>query len=290
MDVLFQLLINTLITGSVYGVMAMSFALACGTGRFFNLAHGSMGAVGAYAFLALNQKLSLPAAVSFPAALLVAGLAGFLIDRYIYAPQRRRKASATVLLVVSLGVLTMIEALLSIAFGPRFYSLDPAHTVKSYQVWGVAMTQVQLLMIIANVVILAGLLALLYKTKFGRMLRAISDDPEVARILGIRTDSYIGWMYFTAAALAAVMGILFGLDTGLQPTLGFYLLLKGVIAAIIGGVTSIPGAFLGAFLLAAAENTGVWFFDSEWRDAIAFTILLVFLLFRPEGMLRRRKE
>ncbi|MCC7305132.1 MAG: branched-chain amino acid ABC transporter permease [Alphaproteobacteria bacterium] len=288
MDLFFQVFVNSLVIGSLYGSIAMSFALTYRTARFFNLAHGSMGAIGGYTFFWLRESAGADFILSLVAGVMAAGVAGFLIDRFIYAPQRGRKASNTVLLVVSLGVVTVIEALLSMIFGTQFRPLVAAGEIRSIPVGPAFVTQAQIWIVAANILVFAGLLAFLYKTSFGKMIRAIADDAEVARMLGIRTDFYIGIVFFIAAALAGLTGILNGLDTGLQPMMGFYLLLKGIIAGIIGCAGSIPGAFLGGFLLAATENAGVFFIGSEWRDAIAFILLLIFLAFRPQGILGKR--
>lgn len=286
MDVFAQLFLNTLITGSIYGVMAMTFALAYRPTHFFNLAHGSMAAIGGYTFLFLSQRAELPWFMALALSVLAAGLAGFLIDRFIFSPQRRRHASGAVLLVTSLGVVTVVEALISMIFTTQFRPLITSlDGIKTFPVLGASVTQTQIIIILFNLAAFAGIMFLLYRTKFGRLLRAISDDPEVARVLGIRVNLFIGWVFFIAAALAGLMGVLVGMDTGLQPTMGFYLLLKGIIAAIIGCVASVPGGFIGGMVLAVVENTGVWMFDTEWRDAIAFTLLVLFLVFRPQGLL-----
>lgn len=290
MDLLMPAFMNSLIIGSLYGAVAMSFALAYRTTRFFNLAHGSMAAVGGYTFFWLHMKLGAAFLPSLLGGVAFAGLAGFLVDRYIYAPQRARKASGPVLLVVSLGVLTVIEAVISMIFNTQFKPLVAANDIRSFAIGSGFISGVQIWIVVTNILIFLGLLALLYKTAIGRMIRAIADEPEVARILGIRTDFYIGIVFFTASALAGLAGILNGMDTGLQPTMGFYLLLKGIIAAIIGSMGSIAGAFMGGFLLAAVENGGVFIFGSEWRDTIAFILLLVFLEFRPQGILGKNRE
>ena len=290
MDLFLQIFVNSLVIGSLYGAIAMSFSLTYKTVRFFNLSHGAMAAIGGYIFLWLNQSASLPFIPSLALAVLAAGTTGFLIDRFIYAPQRRKKASSSVLLVVSLGVLATIEPIIAMIFGSQFRPLVTGNDIQSFQLGGAFITTPQIWIIIMNILILFGLLALLYKTKAGRMIRAISDDPDVARTLGIRTNVYIGLVFFISAALAGLAGILTGLDTGLQPTMGFYLLLKAVVAAIIGCMASIPGAFLGGFLLAGVENIGVFTAGSEWRDAIAFVLLLVFLIFRPQGILGNRGD
>lgn len=290
MDLFIQIALNSIIIGSLYGAVAMSFSLMYRTVNFFNLAHGSMAAIGGYAFLWLHQMLGLPLMISLPFAMAIAGLSGFLIDHFIYTPQRRRNASPAVMLVVSLGIVTIIEAIISMIFSSEFKALTPVSEISSYQIGGAYISMVQIWIIISNILIFGSLTALLYKTAFGRMIRAIADNTEVARILGIRTNIYIGGVFFISSALAGLSGILYGLDTGVQPTMGFYLLLKGVIACIIGCVGSIPGAFIGGFLLAIAENLGIFTLGSEWRDAIAFTLLLIFLVIRPQGLLGPRKE
>ena len=140
----------------------------------------------------------------------------------------------------------------------------------------------------ASAVLIFILLSLfLKKTMFGKQVRAVSDDEEVARIAGIHTEKIIGWIFFIGSAIAGLGGILIGFDTGIQPTMGLNLLLKGVIAAIVGGVGSIPGAILGALLLGFAENFGIWKISGEWKDAIAFGLLIIFLVFRPKGIISK---
>jgi branched-chain amino acid transport system permease protein len=290
MSLIVQMLINSLVIGSLYGAIAMSFALAYRTTRFFNLAHGTMATLGGYTFFWLRHDIGAPFIISAAAGILLAASAGFLIDRFIYAPQRTRKASSTVLLVVSLGIVTVLESVIAMMFGTQFRALVTAAEIKSFSIGPGFISQTQIYIVAANIFIFGGLNALLYKSKFGKMIRAIADDAEVARTLGIRTDFYIGIVFFIAAGLAGLIGILMGLDTGLQPTMGFYLLLKGIIAGIIGCAGSVPGAFFGGFLLAIAENAGVYAVGSEWRDAIAFILLLIFLAFRPQGILGKDKE
>ncbi len=118
-------------------------------------------------------------------------------------------------------------------------------------------------------------------------MEAIRDDEEVARMVGIDTAKIIGRVFFIGSAIAGLAGILIGFDTGIEPTMGMNLLLKGTIAAIIGGVGSLYGGFLGAFVLGFAENFGIWKISGEWKDAIAFVVLIVFLLVRPQGIIKR---
>ena len=126
-------------------------------------------------------------------------------------------------------------------------------------------------------------------TVMGRMVRAISDDVEAARVVGIPVNRVIGFVFFIASAIAGLGGIMVGFETGIEPTMGMSLLLKGVIATIIGGIGNPFGGVLGGVLLGLIENLGIWKISAEWKDAIAFGVLILFLLVRPSGILRRKK-
>ena len=193
-----------------------------------------------------------------------------------------------VLLVASLGAFTAIQAIIAILFTSQFQTLSQNVGEQTiYQIAGAVITQTQLIILISGLAIMLGLVLLLKKTLFGKAIKAISDDEEVARIVGINTEKIIGRVFFIGSAIAGLAGILIGFDTGLEPTMGLSLLLKGVIGSIIGGVGSIYGGVLGSFLLGFVENFGIWQISGEWKDAIAFGLLIIFLIFRPQGIIKR---
>lgn len=282
-----QLVVNSLIAGSIYALIALSFSLIYGPTKFFNLAHGVLVAIGGYGFLFLSQ-LGLPFVVNLIGGVVLAGLVGYGLNKIVYQPLRQRKASNTVLLVASLGAFTALQAVVAIIFTSQFQNLPtPIAWQSTHLIFGGVTTTVQLLMFGSAIIFFLGLLWLLKLTRFGKIVRAINDDAEVAQIVGINTEKAIGQIFVLGSAMAGLAGILVGLDTGLEPTMGMSLLLKGVIAAIVGGVGSIPGAILGAFLLGFVENFGIWHISGEWKDAIAFGLLIIFLLFRPSGIMRK---
>jgi len=288
MEIVPQLILNSIIAGAIYALIALGFNFIYGATKFFNLAHGVMAAISGYAVFYFAKTLgsNIYFAVIFGVAL--AGIVGYGLDKFIYLPLRKRKVSNMVLLVASLGAMTALQAVIAILFTSRFKTLSQnIGTQKLFEVLGGVITQTQLITILITVLILAGLVLLLYKTQFGKAVRAISDDEEVARIVGINTNKIIGRVFFIGSALAGLAGILIGFDTGIEPTMGLGLLLKGVIASIIGGVGNIYGGVLGAFLLGFVENFGIWKISGEWKDAIAFTLLIVFLIFRPRGIMNK---
>jgi len=219
---------------------------------------------------------------------LVAGLVGYLLDKFIYLPLRQRKASGMVLLVASLGVFTAIQALLAILFSSQFQTLSLyIGPQRIFDLFGGIITQTQLIILVSVLLITILLSWILNQTMFGKAVKAISDDEEVAKIVGINTNKIIGYVFFIGSAVAGLAGILVGFDTGIEPTMGMFLLLGGVIGAIVGGIGNIYGGVLGSFLLGFVENFGIWQISGEWKAAIAFILLTLFLIFRPEGIMKK---
>jgi len=283
-----QLILNSIITGAIYTLVALGFNFIYGAQKFFNLAHGTMAAIGGYAVFYFAKTLGLDTYVAIILGVALAGLVGFGLDKFIYLPLRRRKASNMVLLVASLGAMTVLQAVIAILFSSRFKTLSGnVDTQKLFTILGGVITQTQLVILLSAALIMVGLVVLLYKTQFGKAIRAISDDEEVARIIGINTNKIIGYVFFIGSAIAGFAGILIGFDVGIEPTMGLSLLLKGVIASIIGGIGNIYGGVLGAFLLGFVENFGIWKISGEWKDAIAFALLITFLIFRPRGIMNK---
>lgn len=281
-----QLIVNSVVAGALYAIIAIGFTLSYGVGKFFNLTHGVMTAVGAYAVFYLTKGLQMEAWTAIVIAIVFTGAVGWLLERFVYAPLRARKASALVLLVASLGAFTALQGVLSILFSSQIQTLTQGSAVQQvFMLGGAAITEIQIITVIAAVAVLLGFVVLLRYTLFGKAVRAVSDDEEVSKIVGINTARVIGVVFFLASAVAGLAGILVGFDTAIEPTMGMTLLLKGVIAAIVGGIGNIYGAALGALLLGFVENFGIWKISGEWKDAIAFALLIVFLLFRPRGIL-----
>jgi len=288
MDIIPQLVLNSIIAGSIYALIALGFNLIYGATKFFNLSHGVMAAIGGYTVFYFAKTLGWNLPLSIVVGVLLAGLIGYALDKLVYFPLRKRKASNMVLLVASLGLFTAIQAIIAILFTSQFQTLSQnVSGQRIYEIFGGVITQTQLIILISAIAITIGLILLLKYTMFGKAIKAVSDDEEVAKIVGINTNRIIGYVFFIGSAIAGLGGVLVGFDTGIEPTMGFALLLKGVIAAIIGGVGSIYGALIGAFLLGFVENFGIWHISGEWKDAIAFILLILFLIFRPRGIINK---
>ena len=212
MSILPQLILNSVIAGSVYALIALGFNLIYGTTKFFNLAHGAMAAVGGYAVLWLMRiaggaNIVLLGAVG----VLVAGLVGWCLDRLIYLPLRKRRATNMVLLVASLGVFTAVQAVIAMLFTSQFQTLSQGGGDQTiYQIFGAVITQTQLIILIFALAIMIGLALMLKKTLFGKAIKAVSDDEEVAKIVGINTEKIIGRVFFIGSAIGGFIPGIWG--------------------------------------------------------------------------------
>ena len=288
MDIVAQLFLNAVIAGAIYSLVALGFNLIYSTARFFDLGYGVIAIAGGYAVFFLYTTLGFNLPFSILCGIGIAGILGYGIEKVVYRPLRARKASSMTLLIASLGVLSVIQAIIAMLFSSQFHTLSrTASTARVFSVAGGAITETQVLILAAVLCIMTGLILVMRYTRFGKAVKAISDDEEVAQIVGIDSEKIIGRVFFIGAAIAGVAGIATGFDTGLQPTLGLSILLKGIIAAVVGGLGNTYGGVAGAFLLAAIETLGAWQFSGEWRDTIAFVVLISFLLARPQGMFPR---
>jgi branched-chain amino acid transport system permease protein len=155
-------------------------------------------------------------------------------------------------------------------------------------VFGARITPIQIVIISISIILVLMVALFLKFSKIGKSMRAVADDPELASFSGIDTNSVILLTFAIGSALAGIAGILVALDVDMTPTMGMNALMMGVVAVIIGGVGSIPGVALGALLLGLSQHLGVWKISSQWQDAIAFIILFIFLLFKPEGFLGKK--
>jgi len=284
-----QLLINSLIAGAIYALVASGFSLIYSTCKFVHFAHGATIAFSAYFLYLLFSLLGLNFWLSVILTIIFASLFGLLMDVVVYRQLRKRKASSVILLVVSFALLILFESLILILFGADVKTIGFIKIAKGLEIFGAIITPLQIFIILASFVLLFLLFFLMKKTKVGKAMRAVSDNKDVAEIIGISSKKIYSWSFIVGSAIAGIAAILVGLEQNLESTMGTNLMIKGFIGAIIGGIGSVPGVILGSYLLGFAENFGIWFLPSGYKDAIAFVILFIFLLFRPQGILGIKK-
>jgi branched-chain amino acid transport system permease protein len=283
-----QLFINAIIAGSIYTLIALGFSLIYSTTKFFHFAHAAVYTSCPYFAYLYSTFLGLPLSASIALAILSSTLLGMCTELAIYKPLRRKSSPPLVLLLSSLGLYIILQNIISMVFGDDTKTLRSGVVTEGIEIIGARITPIQIAIIVVSAFLLVLCWILMKYTKMGTAMRAVASDPELALVSGIDTDRTILFAFMLGSMLAGIAAILISFDIDMTPTMGMSALMMGVVAVIIGGVGSIPGAALGGFLLAFAQNFGVWKISSQWQDAIAFVILLVFLLFRPYGFFGKK--
>jgi len=285
-----QLLLNGIIAGSIYALIAIGFTVIYRTVKFFHFAHGVVYTAGAYFAYTLIISLHLNFTLSFFLSMVLAAVLGIAIDRIVYYPLRKQNASNLVFLLASFGVFIFLQNLIQLIYGAQILTIRTGPIKEGHHFLGAVITDIQILILAISIILMILLWLFIQKTKLGKAMRAVSDDPIAANVVGINPEKIILTSFAIGSALAGAAGILISFETNIEPTMGFSALLKGIIASIIGGIGSVPGAVLGGFFLGLAENLGIWKISAGWKDCIAFLILIVFLLIRPWGFLGTKTE
>ena len=289
-----QQLTNGLTLGSIYALIALGYTMIYGVIQLINFAHGEIAMVGAYLALTLIlcvQPLGGPwwillIGCGLGAMALCGGL-GVAIERVAYRPIRQ--APRLNALITAIGMSFFLQNALMLIYGAtdrQFPSLIP---LVRWQVAGVSITLMQLIVWISGAVLMCGLQALVMATKLGKAMRATAQDLTACALLGVPVNRIIAVTFMIGSALAAMGGVLFGLNYG---TINFhdgYLMgLKAFTAAVLGGIGNIPGAMVGGLVLGMLEGLGAGYLSAQWKNVFAFVILVVLLLFKPTGLLGER--
>lgn len=287
MDIFIQLCINSLIFMPI--VLAMGFNLTYGTRKFVDMAHGFYASAGGYAMYGLIRLANLPFWPSLFLSVIISAFLAWLTDLFVYRPLRMRRAKPLVSFIASLGVMIVFQSLFAIIFSTQYWVVHPPEgfLTQVFNIHSGSITGLQLAMIIIMITAALVIIAILKFTSLGLSLRAVGDDGEVSAVVGIPVERVIAWSAILAGALAGLSGGLSAADTGVYPTSGLTMTLFAAAAGIIGGLGSMAGAVLGAILIALLGNFGIWKVPSGWQMAIVFGALLIFLLFRPKGILNK---
>ena len=285
MGVFAQLLVNGIIAGSIYALVASGFSLIYSTNRFVHFAHGAVVVVAAYIMYSLFSLLNLSFFLAFLLTVILSGVLGYIQFKFVYLPLKNKKSSATILLMASVALMLLFENVVLLLFGSDVKLINTFEVGKGLEFFGIIITKIQVLIIAVTLILLVGLRLLLKKTKLGKSFRAVADNPSLADIMGINAKKLQSLSFVIGSAIAGVASVLIAIEQNIEPFMGSRLMIKGFTAAIIGGVTSVEGAVLGSLLLGLVENFGIWFLPSGYKDAIAFAALILFLIFRPSGIL-----
>ena len=281
---LIQQIINGLSLGSVYALIAVGYSLVYSILMFSNFAHGGFLVVGGYACYFLLTQWGYGVAVSMAGALFASGITAILTERLAYKPIRERTSLTLYLLIASMGVNVIIENLFVVTVGGRVRAL-PQNTFPTgtFSLWGgVTISSSDILSLVTAVIFLSLLQIFLTRTRWGLAIRAASYDIKTAGLMGVNVPFLISVVFFVAGVLAAVGGIFLSVRYTLYPQLGS-ITTKAFVAAVIGGLGSLPGAVVGSLILGLAEMLTAGFISSQMRDLVVYSLLVIMLLFRPAG-------
>jgi len=304
MDIFVQQLINGLVLGSVYALVALGYTMVYGILELINFAHGEVTMIGAMVALSVISALvgsgvELPGVVIALLGLLAAIPAcmalGFTIERLAYRPLRNAPRLAP--LITAIGVSIVLQNLAMLIWGRQYISFPPILPQGRHQLLGASITDVQIVILITSVVLMLGLTLLVKRTRLGRAMRATAQSPQIAGLMGVNANTVISLTFVMGSALAAVAGVMVSAYYGLAHYyMGFLLGLKAFSAAVLGGIGNLAGAMLGGLLLGVIESLGAGyigdftggFLGSNYQDVFAFFVLILVLLFRPSGLLGER--
>ena len=296
----FQHLINGLAAGTIYALVALGYTMVYGVLKLINFAHGDVMMVGCYVGYATafqlgraNQSSFLGVMLVFLAAMAFCAFFGWIIERFAYRPLREKPRLTALITAIGISFALSYGFQLDIGFLPGAAPKAFPEIIRPTEVFvfgdhDVVIWNWQLISFGIAIALMVSLQYLVFGTRFGRAMRAVSFDHRIAGLMGIPTDRIIAGTFMLGSALAACAGLLYAIkDTAIQPLMGLYVGLKAFVAAVIGGIGNVPGAMIGGLFLGLIEEFVVGYTASSWRDAVAFGFLIIVLLVRPEGLFGR---
>jgi len=285
MDLVLQLVLDGIANGGHYALLALGFGLIFNTTGIVHFAYGPIYALAAYFTWALVEEVGLPLPLATAGAVLATALLGVLSYRLLYRPFEHERASSFVILTASLGLFIALANVPGIVFGTNNKSL-PDLDNPVYFIGDATINLLQALELAALVVVCAALALFLRRTRAGQAIQGMTDNAEMARIVGIDTERVKLMVFALGSAIAAIAAALYLARNSAFPGMGFRAVFTAFVAVIIGGVGSLPGAVIAGLLLGLVEGIGMWKIPTEWQTSIAFVVLFVVLLVRPSGLFR----
>jgi len=284
-----QFIINGIIIGSIYSLVSLGFALVYNTTKIFHIAYAVIYMFCPYMILTFYSALGYPLLLSFLIAIVITILLSLLMEIIVYKPLSRKNSSSNIVMISSIGIMIIIINAIALLYGNETKILNQDIS-KTISFGNVIITYTQLAQFLISSFLLAAFILFLKFTKFGIKTRAMRDDDILCSLFG--TDIYkMRLTLFTLSAFfAAIGGGLVAYDVGMDPYVGMPMLLNAVVALIIGGIGRFEAPILGGFIIGILQSLSVWAFSARWQDAVTFTLLILFLLFRPQGLLGEKRR
>jgi branched-chain amino acid transport system permease protein len=298
---LFQTFVNSATLGSIYALIALGYTMVYGILKLLNFAHGDVFMIGAYIGLgvlhlfggAATPVISIWFVIVLMVLAAMAGCAvvGVTIERFAYRPLRTAPRIAP--LISALGVSFFLQYSVQLLFGAQHktydtFLMDGGRLFESVIAWGpLDVSLLRLIVIVCTALLMFVLWMIVSRTRQGKAMRATAFDRDAAAMMGIDVDRIIVFTFVLGSALAGAGGVLFSMRSDIYPQMGFIVGLAGFVAAVIGGIGSVPGAMLGGYLLGLIESVTQTYITTQWSNLVIFSVLIVFMLVRPQGILGR---
>ena len=286
MEQFLQQLINALSIGSIYALIALGYTMVYGIIQLINFAHGDVYMVGAFVGYFCMTTLGLGFFEALLLAMAFCTVLGVLIERIAYKPLRHSTRIAVLITAIGVSLILQYGMMYLVGAAPRTYPPLPPFLAGSYTVGGVVVTNLQLVIVGISVSLMLLLQFVVRRTRVGKAMRAVSQDAEAARLMGIDVDNTISLTFALGSALAGAAGVLVGVYyNSINPLMGILPGLKAFVAAVLGGIGLIPGAMLGAYVIGSLETLVAAVGQSTFRDAVVFGVLILILIVKPTGLL-----
>lgn len=289
MSVFIQQLINGLSIGSIYALMAVGYSLVYSILNFSNFAHGGVIMLGAYFGLYAVNLFGLPFLGSLIVAAMLAGLVAVTLEKIAYSPLRKRNAPSLYFIISAMGASIFLENLVVATIGPTFKTYPKMLSNQPITFGSISVSRIDILMFVIAAISLILLVFIIEKTKVGLAIRACSYSSRGSNLMGVNVNRIIFVIFLLGGILAGVAGMLFGMKYTVYPQIGV-ITNKSFIAAVFGGLGSLPGAVIGSILLGIIETFGAGYIASQYRDLIAFTLLIIVLVIKPSGLMGKITE
>ncbi|QHQ59700.1 branched-chain amino acid ABC transporter permease [Anaerocolumna sedimenticola] len=288
MESIIEQLINGLRSGSIYALIALGYTMVYGIAKMINFAHGDIIMVGAYTLYVATAGLNIPVIPAVLLTIVVCAVLGIIIEKVAYKPLR--KAPALAVLITAIGMSFLLQSIALLIFNANPITFESIIKLKSVKIGGVTISGVTIVTLAVTLICMVALTLFITKTKAGSAMRAVSEDRAAAELMGVNVNKTISMTFAIGSALAAVAGIMFVCQyQSIKPTLGALPGIKAFVAAVLGGIGSVPGAMLGGMLLGIIESVSKAYISTELADAIVFGVLVLVLLVKPSGLLGKNR-
>lgn len=283
MQLFMQQLVNGISTGSIYALIALGYTMVYGTIRLINFAHGDVYMVGAFFGFYLINTLNMNVFLALPLSMLFCAILGMTIERIAYKPLR--KSTRVAALITAIGVSYLLQNVMIMLYGAEVKAFPAPIQTQVFKVFGISINSKQILVFVVTVIMMALLQFIVRYTKMGKAMRAVAVDEEAAQLMGIDVDRVISFTFALGSGLAGIAGVLVGIYyNSISATMGTTPGLKAFVAAVVGGIGSIPGAMIGGYLIGVLETIVSFLGGSSYKDAAVYALLIVILLVLPSGL------